>query len=81
MFTGSAIDELLEQGCASGAVPGIAAFVVGRDGILYEGAAGRLSVNGGAPAGTDTVIRIASMTKAMTTVAALQLVEQGRRSP
>jgi CubicO group peptidase (beta-lactamase class C family) len=78
VFTGSAIDGLLEQGCASGAVPGVVAFVVGRDGILYEGAAGRLSVGGEAPAGTDTVIRIASMTKAMTTVAALQLVEQGR---
>lgn len=78
MFTGSAIDGLLEQGCASGAVPGVVAFVVGRDGILYEGAAGRLRVGGEAAASTDTVIRIASMTKAMTTVAALQLVEQGR---
>lgn len=71
------IDGLLEQASRTGAVPGVIAFAVGRDGLLYEGAAGRLSVDGDAPARTDTMIRIASMTKAMTSVAALQLVEQG----
>jgi CubicO group peptidase (beta-lactamase class C family) len=78
VFETNRIDGLLELATSSGAVPGVVVFVVGRDGILYEGAAGRLSVNGGTPAGADTMIRIASMTKAMTTVAALQLVEQGK---
>jgi methyl acetate hydrolase len=59
-------------------VPGVVVQVVGRDGVLYEGAAGRLSVGGDTPVRTDTMFRIASMTKAMTTVCALQLVEQGR---
>jgi len=72
------IDGLLELACSNGAVPGVIAFAVGRDGLLYEGAAGRLRVDGDAPVKLDTMIRIASMTKAMTTVAALQLVEQGR---
>jgi CubicO group peptidase (beta-lactamase class C family) len=78
VFETDRIDSLLELAASSGAVPGVVVFVVGRNGILYEGAAGRLSVNGGTPAGADTMIRIASMTKAMTSVAALQLVEQGK---
>jgi methyl acetate hydrolase len=78
VFETNQIDGLLELAASSGAVPGVVVFVVGRDGILYEGAAGRLSVNGGTPAGADTMIRIASMTKAMTSVAALQQVEQGK---
>jgi methyl acetate hydrolase len=72
------IDGLLEQASSNGAVPGVIAFAVGPEGVLYEGAAGRLSVDGDAPVRTDTMIRIASMTKAMTSAAALQLVEQGR---
>ena len=72
------IDSLLEQASSNGAVPGVIAFAVGREGVLYEGAAGRLSVDDDAPVKLDTMIRIASMTKAMTTAAALQLVEQGR---
>jgi CubicO group peptidase (beta-lactamase class C family) len=47
-------------------------------GLLYEGAAGR-RVLGGAEAMTlDSVFRIASMTKAIASVAAMQLVEQGK---
>jgi methyl acetate hydrolase len=72
------IDELLERACAEGVVPGLVAMVADRDGLVYEGAAGRLRIGDGAPATTDTMFRIASMTKALTSVAALQLVEQGR---
>jgi methyl acetate hydrolase len=71
------IDELLEQAVADRVVPGVVAVAGGRDGTLYEGAFGRLSVDGDAPARPDTVIWLASMTKALTSVAALQLVEGG----
>lgn len=64
------IDDLLNGVTADGALHGIAATVVGRDGILYEHAAG--------DAKPDTMFRNASMTKAVATTAALQLVEQGR---
>ncbi len=64
------IDELLNAVTADGSLHGIAATVVSRDGVLYEGAAG--------DAGPDTMFRNASMTKAVATTAALQLVEQGR---
>ena len=64
------IDDLLNGVTADGSLHGIAATIVSRDGVLYEGAAG--------DAGPDTMFRNASMTKAVATTAALQLVEQGR---
>ncbi|WP_099041818.1 serine hydrolase domain-containing protein [Mycobacterium neglectum] len=64
------IDDLLNAVTADGSLHGIAATVVGRDGVLYEGAAG--------DAGPNTMFRNASMTKAVATTAALQLVEEGR---
>ncbi|ORB66685.1 serine hydrolase domain-containing protein [Mycolicibacterium tusciae] len=64
------IDDLLNGVTADGSLHGIAATVVCRDGVLYEGAAG--------DARPDTIFRNASMTKAVATTAALQLVEEGR---
>jgi CubicO group peptidase (beta-lactamase class C family) len=64
------IDGLLAQAADAGAVPGVVALVTGPDGVLYEGAAGKAT--------PDTMFRFASMTKAMATVAALALVEEGR---
>jgi len=77
-MTVPALDELLDRAVDSGALPGVVAVVTGPDELRYEHAAGRLSVEGDAPATPDTVFRIASMTKAFTSVAALQLLEQGR---
>jgi CubicO group peptidase (beta-lactamase class C family) len=52
--------------------------VVGnRDRVLYEGAFGWLSVDGNVPARPETMVWIASMTKAITSVAALRLIDQG----
>ena len=64
------IDDLLNGVTADGSLHGIAATVVSRDGVLYDGAAG--------DARPDSMFRNASMTKAVATTAALQLVEQGR---
>lgn len=64
------IDDLLNGVTADGSLHGVAATVVGRDGVLYEGFAGE--------AKRDSMFRNASMTKAVATTAALQLVEQGR---
>src|SRR5580692_9487797 len=71
-FDGSQIDGLLNGAVADGTVHGIVAMVVDRDGVLYEGDAG--------DAGPDTMFRNASMTKAVATTGALQLVEQDRLS-
>jgi len=48
-----------------------------RDGLLYKGAFGRRALPDGAAMTADTVFWIASMTKAITSAAAMQLVEQG----
>jgi methyl acetate hydrolase len=72
------IDGLLDSSVSSGGVPGVVAVVVGPEGILYEGAAGRRSVGGDAAVTPDTMFRFASMTKAMGSVAALQLIEEGK---
>jgi methyl acetate hydrolase len=75
----TAIDALLDGAVRDGAMPGVAVVVSSPDGVVYEGAAGRL--HAGDPAspavGADTMFRMASMTKAMASVAVLQLVEEG----
>jgi methyl acetate hydrolase len=64
------IDDLLSSVTADGSLHGVAATIVNRDGVLYEGAFG--------DAKPDSMFRNASMTKAVATTGALQLVEQGR---
>jgi methyl acetate hydrolase len=71
------IDEVLRAAVAAGAVPGVVAMAAGPDGVLYEGAAGLRSAAADDPVGPDTMMRIASMTKMVTTTAALQLIERG----
>lgn len=71
------MDELLQQAVVSGAVPGVAAIVTTPEGPTYEGYAGNLSLDSVEPVGADTIFRIASMTKALASVAAMRLVERG----
>jgi methyl acetate hydrolase len=71
------MDELLEQAVTEEVMPGVIVAVGDPDGVLYEGAFGRLSVEGEEPARPDTIIWLASMTKPIVSVAALQLIEQG----
>src|SRR5882672_7323920 len=72
------IDDALRRAVVSGDVPGVVAMAANDHGIVYEGAFGRRDLTGGTAMTRDTVFRIASMTKTVTSVAALQLVEQGR---
>ena len=73
-----AIDTLLEQAVATGNTPGTAALVATPDGIVYAGTAGKRALGGEADFTLDTVCYYASNSKAITTVAAMQLVEQGK---
>jgi CubicO group peptidase (beta-lactamase class C family) len=61
-----------------GDVPGIVAIVVERDRVLYHDAFGRMNAAKNVPMARDTIFRIASMTKAVTSVGIMQLVEQGK---
>ncbi|HXT07696.1 MAG TPA: serine hydrolase domain-containing protein [Roseiarcus sp.] len=71
-------NRLLSDACEAGLVPGVVAMATDRDGIIYEGAFGERTLGGGEAMTVDTVGWIASMTKALTSVAAMQLVERGR---
>jgi len=72
------VDEVLQSAVARGDVPGVVALAARADGVFYEGAAGKRAADAGDPITPDTMLRIASMTKMVTTTAALQLSEQGR---
>ena len=54
------------------------ALVVDGGRVVYEGAAGQMDVAHSVDMRTDSIFRIASMTKPVTTVAALMLVEAGQ---
>ena len=73
----TSIDDVLQAAVGQGAVPGVVAMAANEDGPIYEGAAGVRSADAADPITADTMMRIASMTKMVTTTAALQLAEQG----
>jgi methyl acetate hydrolase len=72
------IDGVLKQAVDAREVPGVVAMAATDKGLLYEGAVGPRALDQSAAMTPDTVFRIASMTKAITSVAAMQLVEQGK---
>ena len=76
--TKTALTQELNDSVRHGDTPGVVALVVGRDGVLYQGAAGRLAIEHDAPMRQDAIFLIASMTKPVTSVAAMQLVEAGK---
>ncbi|WP_290689332.1 MULTISPECIES: serine hydrolase domain-containing protein [unclassified Haematobacter] len=72
-------DDILQQTVsATPGVPGVVAMVTDRDGNLYEGAAGVRRLDRPDPMTTDSIFALFSTTKAITSTAALQLVEDGR---
>src|SRR5262245_31855451 len=72
------IEDVLRRGVDAGDTVGVVAMAATEKGVLYEGAAGLRALDQTAAMTPDTVFRIASMTKAITSVAAMQLVEQGK---
>jgi methyl acetate hydrolase len=74
------IDSELRIAASAGKIPGVVALAATDNGIFYEGIFGSRRLQEGPAMTRDTVFRIASMVKLITTVAALQLVEQGELS-
>ena len=72
------IDAVLRRAAEAGEVPGVVALAAMPGGVVYEGAFGRRDLALGSAMTPDTIFRIASMTKAVTSVAAMQLVEAGK---
>ena len=73
----SPIDAVLESAVDSGRIPGVIAVAATSDGIIYQGTAGDRDMSSDSEMTFDTIVQIASMTKAVTSVAVMQLVEQG----
>src|SRR5437660_11288888 len=80
MPTIASIDKLFSQAVESKAMPGIVAVAATDKATVYEGAFGKRELGKDAPMTVDSVVWIASMTKAITATAAMQLVERGKLS-
>jgi len=78
MVVATGADQVLERAVNAGDVAGVVGVAADDRGVIYEGAFGKRAADADAPMTVDTVVWIASMTKAITSVAAMQLVEQGR---
>lgn len=73
----AAIDQVLQTSVGPTKLPGIVATVCSREATIYEGAFGERLIDSGNTMTLDTVCWIASMTKAITSVCAVQCVEKG----
>jgi len=73
----SVIDAVLLAAVTSRAVPAVVAMAADGNGEIYEGAAGPRAAGGSDPVTADSIFRIASMTKVICTVAALQQRQRG----
>ncbi|MBV9340544.1 MAG: beta-lactamase family protein, partial [Acidobacteria bacterium] len=72
------IDAVLEMAVEEKKIPGIVAMVAVGDRVTYQGAAGKREAARNVPITVDSIFRIASMVKPVTSVAVMQLVETGR---
>ena len=76
--SGPQIDQVLREAVDEKKLPGIVAMVAVGDHVIYQGAAGKRDTIKNIPMTVDSIFRIASMTKPITSVAVMQLVESGR---
>ena len=74
----AAIDQMFQKAVDRKEIPGVVAAVVNKDRVLYLNAFGKQDVGRGIPMSTDTVFRIASMTKPVTSAGIMMLYEQGK---
>jgi methyl acetate hydrolase len=79
LFGATSLDDTLAGGIRQRMIPAVTATVATADNVLYTGAFGKRTAEDSAVR-PDLIFRIASMTKAITTTAAMQLVEQGKLS-
>src|SRR5829696_3522569 len=74
----AALDTSLRGAVESKDVPGVVALITNRERVIYQSAFGVADVANGRPLTADALFRIASMTKAVTSLALMRLIEQGR---
>ena len=74
------IDQILRQKTDAKEIPGVVAIAANSKETIYQGAFGKRDLSKDDAMTLDSVFWIASMTKAITTAGAMQLVEQGKLS-
>ena len=74
------IDQLLRQMADAKQIPGVVAMAATGKDVIYQGAFGKRDLSTDVAMTPDSVFWIASMTKAITATAGMQLVEQGKLS-
>jgi len=72
------IDRILQKASETSAIPGAVTVAATRNEIIYQGAFGKRDASKDTTMTPDSVFWIASMTKAITAAAAMQLVEQDK---
>ncbi len=77
--TSASIDQGLREAVDRGDIAGVVVLATDSKGVVYSGAFGARDAAGTAMT-ADTIFRIASMTKPVTSVALMQLIEQGQLS-
>ncbi len=74
----AALSKFLTDATARGDVPGVVVAVVNKDGVVYHEAFGKSSTLRNSAMAKDTMFNIASMTKAVTSVAIMMLADEGK---
>ena len=74
------IDQVLRQKTEAKEIPGVVAMAATAKEVIYQGAYGKRDLSKDDAMTVDSVFWIASMTKAITSAAGMQLVEQGKLS-
>jgi CubicO group peptidase (beta-lactamase class C family) len=72
------LSDMFRADCAAGTIPGAVILILRRDELAYHEAFGYSNRRTMLPMQRDCIFRIASMTKPVTVVAALLLLEQGK---
>src|SRR5580704_9428712 len=80
LFAAPTIDQTLKTGLERRKIPSCTAMVATADRVTYTGAFGKRDAAATTPLTPDAIFFIASMTKAITTAAAMQLIERGKLS-
>ena len=73
-----ALGLALRRGLEESRIPGVVAFATNCSRVLYRAAFGLADIEAKRPMTEDAMFRIASMTKPITSIAAMQLIEQKR---
>jgi methyl acetate hydrolase len=72
------IEQVLRDSVGETKLPGVVAMVASGDRVTFQGALGKRDTTKNVPMTPDTIFRIASMTKPVTSVAMMQIIESGR---